>query len=45
MEWTFSRAVSRAEVEISVRRTEAPSRAKRMVVSRPIPLAVRKDGC
>ena len=38
MERTFWRAVSRAGAEMSVMRTEAPSRAKRTVVSRPMPL-------
>ena len=38
---TLVRAVARAGSEISARRTEAPSRAKRMVVSRPMPLDQR----
>ena len=38
MERTFERAFSRAGSEMSAMRTAAPSRAKRMVVSRPIPL-------
>ena len=38
MEWSFSTAAVRAEVEMSVMRTEAPSRRKRIVVSRPMPL-------
>jgi len=36
--WIFERAFSRAGSDISAMRTAAPSRAKRMVVSRPIPL-------
>ena len=35
---TLAEAVSRAGAEISAIRTAAPSRAKRMVVSRPMPL-------
>lgn len=38
MEWIFSRAEERALVEMSSMRTEAPSRRKRIVVSRPMPL-------
>ena len=38
MEWTFDNAVARAGSEMSAIRTAAPSRAKRMVVSRPMPL-------
>lgn len=36
--WSFSRARKRAGAEMSARRTLAPSRAKRIEVSRPIPL-------
>ena len=38
MVWIFWTAVVRAGVDMSVMRTEAPSRRKRMVVSRPMPL-------
>lgn len=38
MEGIFSRAEVKAGVEMSSMRTEAPSRRKRMVVSRPMPL-------
>ena len=44
MEWTFDMAVARAFSEMSAIRTAAPSRAKRMVVSRPIPLHRMKLG-
>lgn len=38
MEWTLVRAEEREGAEMSVIRTDAPSRRKRMVVSRPMPL-------
>ena len=38
MVWTFASAVARAGSDMSAMRTAAPSRAKRMVVSRPMPL-------
>lgn len=38
MDWTLEIAVASAGSEMSAMRTEAPSRAKRMVVSRPMPL-------
>ena len=42
MEWTFDSATARAGSEMSAIRTAAPSRAKRMVVSRPMPLEMRR---
>ena len=36
--WTFAWAFARAGSEMSAMRTAAPSRAKSMVVSKPIPL-------
>ena len=39
IEWTFDTAAARAGSDMSAIRTAAPSRAKRMVVSRPMPLA------
>ena len=41
MAWTFWTAVARAGSDMSAMRTAAPSRAKRMVVSSPIPLWTR----
>ena len=38
IEWTFENAFSRAGSDMSAMRTAAPSRAKRIVVSSPIPL-------
>ena len=40
IEWTFDSAVARAGSDMSTIRTAAPSRAKRMVVSRPMPLGI-----
>ena len=41
VERTFERAVARAGEDMSAMRTAAPSRAKRMVVSSPMPLEMR----
>ena len=41
MEWTFESAVARAGSDMSAIKTAAPSRAKRMVVSRPMPLEIK----
>lgn len=43
MEWTFESAVARAGSDMSAIRTAAPSRAKRMVVSRPMPLRMKGE--